>query len=322
MIGVASDIAYLPCGVTVFKAWAHNHSGDIGGSTGLFDNRWNLSRSFLCILVLFYSLLLAGCTEDDVFNAFADSSDEGSVGVLEYESAALSGNPDNCLKLGDSLAKSNCLKRMAEIEKNASICELVAVKQYREECLSSVMVMLSNTAGCDGLTDEYQKDVCYWDIAKKSKDDSLCQKVVDPINKRKCLYDLAIAKNRVGICDEIAKTDPGIANNCYAELAKKNADPSFCRKMTLYSEDCIADAAYAANDEKVCYKIEEYRLRNRCVGNVAAQKKDASLCDYMYNDMGARDDCLFKVAIAAGKPELCNQIQTGSLKNACLQNAK
>lgn len=80
-------------------------------------------------------------------------------------------------------------------------------------------------------------------------------------------------------CD--SRTNSDEKNHCYATLARDNANPSLCLKITATStlDLCYVGVAGVKKDISVCSNIKNNDTRNICFGAVAVAKQDKSLCD-------------------------------------------
>ena len=111
-----------------------------------------------------------------------------------------------------------------------------------------------------------------------------------------------------------------------AGLAQADArtDAAACLGNSIPSNQlrCLSKAAMAANDAGLCLLSQQPGVRWLCVAQVAVQGRDPSLCDRALGMEGepkgvARDFCVTHLALTWNAAELCANLTTANLGDAC-----
>ncbi|MBI4015506.1 MAG: hypothetical protein HY362_02205 [Candidatus Aenigmarchaeota archaeon] len=111
-------------------------------------------RFFYIILLLV--VIAAGCTNQ------GDS--ERKEAEKAYQSAVLSGDPQNCMKLKSSDSQS-CITKIAENKNDISICGML---EYKYNCISSLAVKTGDVVACSQLEAQSQiKNNCFLGAANR-----------------------------------------------------------------------------------------------------------------------------------------------------------
>jgi len=124
--------------------------------------------------------------------------------------------PDLCASIYDEMGfrgfSYGCYQRVAEVQRNISVCGMIGDDYDRDFCYLGVSESTGDISICDIISFEDKKSDCYAWFAKERGDPSLC-------NKTETLEQTL---------EEFEKME-----KCYLEVAKATGNSSVCRRMWI-----------------------------------------------------------------------------------------
>jgi len=154
-----------------------------------------------------------------------------------------------CTSFSEYFPKTTCYLRLAEINKDPSLCE--------------------KSGG------RYQE--CSMELAKITKDPKLCEEAGVDFEQNECSAEVT---GDVSFCEKIASEAE--RSICFIKLGK-NADTKKCGEAVpienpsiAYVQECIARVAQATRDSSLCNQIESKETKWSCLASLS---KNMQVCD-------------------------------------------
>jgi hypothetical protein len=145
-----------------------------------------------------------------------------------------------------------------------------------------------------------------------------CLKEFDKIN-RMGFSSLPLS---VGVCE--GTSDLGLKDDCYGDLAGKNASMNLCERIREESKRqmCKSNVVLSLGDVKGCETLTRGPWRNYCLRYLAKQLNETSICDMMAADESRAVEnemtwCLHDVAENARNKSLCASLAERELIRQC-----
>jgi hypothetical protein len=143
-----------------------------------------------------------------------------------------------------------------------------------------------------------------------------------------CYLDVGMASQDVAVCMRIEADYSGKQKirECLENISLTQLDPSVCSKIAdveFRDYYCYRTIAVAEGDVSVCGKITDLKRKGSCIGAVAVELEDVTLCDDIptqftgYSDISQFRDCVTEVAKALKKKSLCDRIQDKYARESC-----
>ena len=191
---------------------------------------------------------------------------------------------EDCNKYKTEDAKNACLINLAIEKKDVSVC-----KQGPPNCLSVVWM--------------------------EFPEESVCMNVENPRTRDQCYSHVAAAKMNAGICRQVS--DQEIKDSCIYVASRLLQDISSCHEISNVSvkDQCLGIYTKNKNIE-ICNAISDSELRADCTIDVAARKKDYSLCNPTAGK--SRDMCYKSIAALHGDIEKCSLILSPEIRDLCV----
>jgi hypothetical protein len=141
-----------------------------------------------------------------------------------------------CFKIYNELRGDNCIKHIATVTRNSSLCKLVR----------------------HGTT----RDNCYLNLIGEMNDESGCVLIQNIDLKNQCNAKFAILKKDHRLCDPIEKTV--IKNDCIVEVAEETQDSNLCRgfNVKFVRDECLKKIEKQFTTEKVFTIVDQ--CKNLC----------------------------------------------------------
>lgn len=146
------------------------------------------------------------------------------------------------------------------------------------------IMTFSNIKQCDSL--KFLKLECtdnfLFELAIKENSLSTCNEIYDNIKKLSCIDE--INSNNLD-CLSIKNT--ALKNKCNYTLAEKKK---------LETNDQLFIKALKENDADLCKKLSSYSKKEECIKEIIIEKKDMSLCKYIFPDIEEQKTCYSNVS--------------------------
>ena len=168
---------------------------------------------------------------------------------------------------------------------------------------------------CSKIKNSGVRDSCVAELAKAKQDLTVCDLIKSEQTKGFCQEQLAEIKNDVKICEQI--TDAYWINNCYLNLGIKNNKDEFCLSILDRDQEmeCHETIALSTNDYKLCDLLPVER-KDICLGKIAKETLKLGVCDGISVPISV-DACRLKVVKLSNDKELCTEIKTSVVRDAC-----
>ncbi|MEK6984318.1 MAG: hypothetical protein AABX33_07125 [Nanoarchaeota archaeon] len=182
----------------------------------------NIILTFLFIT----GVLLIGCTNKDL-------SDETTA---------------ECKNTQNQQEKDNCYFKIAEKNKDISICDKISSKGGSSECYYEILVSMEG----------------------KNISISLCDDLKDGWGKYYCYSKVAIAEQDISVCNLIPNVDD---DNTIREASLESIylPPPYLRAT------CLMEVAKLKRDIKICEMIEIEHFKDNCLTNIAIINQDVQI---------------------------------------------
>ena len=115
-------------------------------------------------------------------------------------------------------------------------------------------------------------------------------------------------------------------DTCLYKIAKKNQDPSICKKIQkiIPRRNCLYDIAKNKNDLSICDLDEDPNVRYKCYQDYGIEKLDIEVCRQIpiWEDEipYSRDLCFMYVSSNTKNTEICNEIKSPQSRETCLMS--
>ena len=144
-----------------------------------------------------------------------------------------------------------------------------------------------------------------------------CEKIshFHPRSRDNCYADVALINDNPSTCDKIEGLDA--KRFCYTSLTIKLKDISICYQNNDMKDSCIISHAVEFGDISLCMDLENQGVKNSCYYQVAIyQLKDISICDKIqYNSRkSTKDNCYRKLAESI---EDCEKVVNAKIRDDC-----
>lgn len=179
-----------------------------------------------------------------------------------------------CSKDSDCTRHSSCdcscvnrkHKKRVEINKCKLACFSPCV------CADNTCQIFPDIAYCNELKNAYLKYKCYAYQATKENNIEICRRISSETFKREyCLRPVILSQEDTSICDEI---EASYKDFCLTTLASNLNRPDICEVVgdNHYRNLCFHYMGSNLEDEALCERIEGSALREKCIGNIRAEK--------------------------------------------------
>ena len=189
----------------------------------------NIILTFLFIT----GVLLIGCTNKDL-------SDETTA---------------ECKNTQNQQEKDNCYFKIAEKNKDISICDKISSKGGSSECYYEILVSMEG----------------------KNISISLCDDLKDGWGKYYCYSKVAIAEQDASICNMIPNINEDIAIEGTIGLSNKGVSESKYFPPSYHRATCLMEVAKLKRDIKICEMIEIEHFKDNCLTNIAIINQDVQI---------------------------------------------
>jgi len=78
--------------------------------------------------------------------------------------------------------------------------------------------------------------------------------------------------------------------------------------------------AVGSSDLDKCQEIEDVRIRDICIRDIAVKKENSQDCEGIEGSQ-IRDMCYYKIAVNTGDSSLCDMVDAAFLKTNCMEKA-
>jgi flagellar basal body-associated protein FliL len=114
-----------------------------------------------------------------------------------------------------------------------------------------------------------------------------------------------------------------VISECYLKLAISENDPKICEELgdkldKIYQDNC---KALVTGNIDYCKEIakEKPSWADDCYNSVAHYFNNSEACDFIINDDSEKKRCYYDLGIILKDPEVCNKIDSESLRSGCLE---
>ncbi len=290
----------------------------------------------VCLLLLF-NLTFTGCSMWDIFapdeeiQRAVDKGDKGMCLAIKDKDAneelkrknkcldkvaEKTNDPKACkMIVGDANRMNRCFKTVAVGLGKEDICEEINDDKLKMSCFADVGIASGNESLCakEGLS-VYDKRECYTEIAKNKKDETICDNIENERSMAECYKEVGVIAESVEICKKILATQEIWKVNCINNIAMNQKNVKVCYEHTDENQlgICISIMAEELSDAALCEDIigeeVDHNAISLCIGEVAKKKRDKGICANII-DIGFRNMCYSRVAIARGEISICDEIK-------------
>lgn len=280
-------------------------------------------KKLITIILILSVILISGCSQENK-NTYQENIERNPIeNAIDSNQEQITSSDNNyCTKLENEVWRKRC---SAFVELNLDYCEAFyngnpSGDEDIEECYYLVSIH-SNAKGCDKLFHSYDRALCKA-ISKKDvkecpesfndcvidfmlfyKDKSACDYAID---KEKCLNEY---NTRIFTEEEMRVRVLNSTCQSYCSIINKTTD---CNSIEDHLRSmCLNWQALAEMDSQKC----DGSLRNYCIGQVAQQRKDVSVCRDVESSKEDRWKCIETYARILDA-ELCTQ--SGIYANKCI----
>lgn len=161
----------------------------------------------------------------------------------------------------------------------------------------------------------FERDYCYKFVGIKESSVSICGKIQDIYLRDSCYQEIAEAVGDIKICDLISSTHLDIKNGCYL-LANIKADGECSNIPDQDARDnCYLQKSGITKDPNICEKISNKAQYDICIGLIAKETLNLSLCDKITNAVGNQKEvCYYDIGKAKKD---CNLIPDEGFRELC-----
>jgi hypothetical protein len=177
----------------------------------------------------------------------------------------------DCEKAKDQLDKDMCYNKVAEFQKDASLCENIQSASQKDGCYFDAAIptgpygVYKDPSNCERIQNQTTREVC---LAITRQDPSKCEDF-DTAFKDFCYWHIGMARQDLSICD---KTNSSLfKESCYTLVAYHKKDPSICDNLQVelgwgrtFKYACYTGVAEATEDPSICEGINDDSLRDNC----------------------------------------------------------
>lgn len=176
-----------------------------------------------------------------------------------------------CISLNSGKYTETCNQYYAINNNNATHCDLLKNKDYKEQCLTTILIDRVYSEGelqeCieESLRIKRSGDICYYNYASYTNDFSICEPIQDTHIKGRCYHHYAIVTNDFSTCVLIEETvDKGL---CYFDYADYSKNPTLCNFIndSLTRDLCYSTYVDYSGDTFLCALIDDTYLKKNCV---------------------------------------------------------
>jgi hypothetical protein len=175
-------------------------------------------------------------------------------------------NTDLCSELKNDYDKFNCYYKVTEKNNDEENCKKIKY-EVNENCNQLLNIPGSEECHQNQLLGEIESK-CWILIAKAKKNVNICRQINNKNKKGlwNCLKRTGEIHADISICDEI-EID-GEREACITFIAKNSTNLSICDqdfKYPIFKNSCIFSIAQNNDDELICEKISETKMREECI---------------------------------------------------------
>ncbi|MBS3176822.1 hypothetical protein J4457_06330 [Candidatus Woesearchaeota archaeon] len=178
------------------------------------------------------------------------------------------GTIEACKELSDDKHRFTCVARLAREKKDAELCSEAG--SFKDSCEVLVAERTGNAKLCEDKTGK-AADLCYQAAAYGSLNAGHCARITEEQRRSNCYFDVAVKTKDKSLCAK--STDAKI---CEAVAIH---DVKACEKLgdEKQKDVCVYTLALQTKEVDLCKKLPPKQMIE-CITNVAASKKDKSLC--------------------------------------------
>jgi hypothetical protein len=152
-----------------------------------------------------------------------------------------------CDKVDDEYLRGQCRTKLAMQKNDSAICKEIKNVDSKDLCYSYFILDEKSVSEkmCSQISELFLREMCEMSLAIKNKDEQRCldPKIVSYENQAICLAGIGMKHGDAEMCGKIDITrgedefEEGLSAGeimrdlCYAGVAKKNTDDSFCKKI-------------------------------------------------------------------------------------------
>ncbi|MEK7665234.1 MAG: hypothetical protein AAB361_03855 [Patescibacteria group bacterium] len=172
----------------------------------------------------------------------------------------------SCKSLDNKDAKNTCFWTIAIKYKNINYCEEIFSIDKKENCYIKVAELNKDSSVC-GKIALSERNKCYLTFAKLNQDPELCEKISDQYFKEDTCYSSVASFKNPDVCSKIK-----IANrdNCYLKMI---INPEIC-----IGDEYEKIKDLCKPNPVLCNKINDIGKRNECFHESARRLKDIEIC--------------------------------------------
>jgi hypothetical protein len=250
-----------------------------------------------------------------------------------YEALAIINNDESlCEKIpsnlenGTKLSKNTCFTKIAQNKKDLNICDKIlfydeessTYRYEKYECQIQVVKETGKKEVCDTMLEKMNNDFSSL-LHKNSGGMNLV--IGGPSDEKEklrdnCLINLAGFHGDASMCNFKDESDN---QDCYEEVAQKNASMELCNKTKYLwaKKNCFLQLALQKKDTNLCKNLLEKKDQENCITEIAKKTRYLADC-HALKEQTKIDFCQLEVVRTAPDKNMCVSIKNRQFHDYCI----